>query len=269
VVRPRNLLPIASFAEPQEVAVGLFLNPALVGHAGEHLRKARADGRKRLPELGSLVLLLNACHAAATRAGEVVVSQAYLAARCGGVEARTVRAWERELVACGLLERRGGSGRRRVLALGDPFSTGSPQVIHNLRQPADDSVDTGSTAYLIPEPRLLYQSPLLHRARVSQGLVQGSEGARTPTCTALFEQETRNLARSVRANAEQSGAIASAAVELARELGPKGASAALRELRSWVKAQARGDAGSLAVEALRARARHARQRLYVQRSLFG
>jgi hypothetical protein len=249
--------------------LGLFLNPALVARAAEHLRKAREVGRKRLPELGSLVLLLNACHAAATRDGEVLVSQAYLAARCGGVGARTVRAWESELVECGLLERREASGRRRVLGLGDPFSTGSPQVIHNLRQPADNSVDTGVTVYPTPVPRRRYPSPVLHRARVSQGLVQGSEGEATPPCTALFEQETRNLARSVRANAERSAAIASAAVELARELGPKGASVALRELRSWVKSEARGDAGYLAVEALRARARNARGRLYVQRSLFG
>jgi hypothetical protein len=248
--------------------VALFLNPRAVARAGEHLREAASLGRNRLPRLASLVLLLNACYAAATSTGEVLVSQAYLASRCGDVCVRSIRRWEDELVRAGLLERRESSGRRRVLCLADPASAGSPQVIHNQQLPSGREVSFRTRGTSIGDPRALYSSPLLHRARVSQGLVQGSEGAGTPSPTALFEQSARRFARSVGADAERSAALARAASDLAREVGTSKAASALDELRTWVRGQARRDPASLALEALRARARNARGRLEVQGNLF-
>jgi len=250
--------------------VGFFLNPALIERAADHLRAERAKGRKRLPDLGSLVLLLNACHAAAAR-GVVRVSQAYLGARCGGAPARSVRRWELELVAAGLLRRLAPSGSRRVLALVEAPGA-SPQVIHNCGDLPVCEPDTGPTRPVRPDPRALSRPasptpPNKDRARVREepdsrkAVVGGSPAAD-------FERSFGILAARVRAGPPEREALWDAACELSRARGLTRAARELQELAPWVLQEAESSPASLAVSAVRARARSASPSRVRQGSLF-
>jgi hypothetical protein len=247
--------------------VGFFLNPVLVDRAAAHLRAQRAAGRKRLPDLGSLVLLLNACHAAAS-GGQVRVSQAYLAARCGGVGARWARAIEAELVAAGLLLDLGRSGNRRVLGLVEARAT-SPQVIHNQQTPTAADVAVGDPAPVVPATQRRYgprppKPPNKDRARVSQG-----EDSRIGAdAAARLGRYSASLARSVAPDRATAVDLGRAVGDLARALGPEAAGRALGEVEAWVRGEARTNPAELAVQALRARARHAQPPRVVQRSLY-
>jgi hypothetical protein len=250
--------------------VGFFLNPSLVDRAADHLRAERAKGRKRLPNLGSLVLLLNATHAAAVR-GVVRVSQTYLAARCGGATVRAVRLWEQELVLAGLLRRLPADGSRRLLALVEAPGS-SPQVIHNCASVAVCEADTGTTVPVRPEPPFRSRAPTpctpnKDRARVREepdsrmAVVGRSPGAE-------LERSFGLLAREVRAGPVELAALWDASSDLARALGPAGAARALQELMPWVLREAASNPASLALHAVRARARHASGRRARQPSLF-
>ena len=234
-----------------------FMNPLAIERAGQHLVREREKGRKSLPQLGSLALLLNACYAAAV-GGLVHVSQTYLGSRCGGAGVRSVRNWENELVAAGLLERVGDPGRRRVLRVLDPEPS-YPQVIHNKRTPTPAESDSGTMVPVSAEPRCRYRSaapepPNKDRARVSQEPSSRIGGDRARDL-ADFNAAVRALAVAVRASIGLEAEIRLEAEALTKPLGVAGAALAVRQVTPWVLREAKADPGALAVQAIRARAR--------------